>query len=161
MEKALIQSSSHFLTVIHFPRASIREPQRDSNSSTLKALHQIRRRPIQPRTTRNTRKEKPDSRSRIWRISRFILLQLLQSSFPFARSPSVGACARPPSHQRWAEGCNRVAVGSSRRSTAPSGAKSLSPPAPPHSPAFVRLRRGRRGGIFRCWRTATGTSPPG
>jgi len=47
-------------------------------------------------------------------------LQLLQSCFDFARSPSVGACARPPSRQRWAEGCNRVAVGSSRRFTAPS-----------------------------------------
>jgi hypothetical protein len=34
-----------------------------------------------------------------------------QSCFHSARSPSVGAGARPPSLQRWAECCNRVAVG--------------------------------------------------
>jgi len=37
-----------------------------TNSPTLKELHQV-----QPRTTRNTRKSKPDYRSCIWRISRF------------------------------------------------------------------------------------------
>ena len=68
-----------------------------------------------PRTTRTTRKLKPDSRSRIWRLSRFILLQLLQSCFHFARSPSVAAA-----RQRWAECFNRIAVGA-RLCPAPSG----------------------------------------
>jgi len=58
------------------------------------------------------------------------LLQLLQSCFHAARAPSVVA-----SLQRWADRCNRVAVGSSRQFAAPSGAKSLKPPTPPHSPA--------------------------
>ena len=66
---------------IHQPRGgATRLPWENvpTNSSTLKELHPLCRRPILPRTARATRKLKPDFRSR---ISRFTLLRSDATSF--------------------------------------------------------------------------------
>jgi hypothetical protein len=81
---------------------------RSPNSSTLKELNQIHRRTDSTANHTNHAKIKtefPFAYLASFAV-RLLPLQLLQSCFHFARSPSVVALL-----QRWAECCNRVAVG--------------------------------------------------
>ena len=87
------------------------------NFSTLTGLHPIRRQTRfnrEPCEIHEIKTKFPFAYLAYFAV-RLPLLQLLQSCFHFARSPSVVAPL-----QRWAEGCNRVAVGA-RLCPAPSG----------------------------------------